>query len=998
MKNSMNQFRLSFLIVLIVLTSISLFTFSLLGLHQQAQAAFLGIHTVTKTTDTNDGVCNADCSLREAISQASDGDSIVFANDLALGGPVTLTLSLGELTISNSLSISGPEAGNLTISGNQNGRIFHISDGNSNINQQVTLSNLILINGKVGVGSYGGAIRATENITLHQMILRANQAQYGGGLFVSLGSNGLVNIEQSLIASNIATQTISTTPASAWGGGIYIDDQFGGAVSISDSQVSQNIVSVTTISGTGLVTGYGGGLFANSHSNGTSGFVNIVNTTFNGNQVLISSTGSVMAHGGALYLNNRGDSDGHGNTVLIQGSSILENLVTVSSHDLVFGKGGALYFDAKGDDNQAGGDISILNSHIDNNRLFSQSINSTILNGGAIFVDSQSSSSGAGKGGDFNLIHSSISNNVLSGTSTASLPFLYGGGLSIDNQSQEAASGGHVTITNSILSGNMITLTAVASTYSANGGGGAIYAQSRGHIEDGNGGHISILNSYINNNEVTAFSEDYIFLEGGAIKIEARGGSGESFGTANGGKGGYIFISNSDISNNTLNRTNSNNSGSVAGGGLYIDIQGGSGSSFGSGNGGPGGDFTIAQSTVSNNQIVSEATSNTPVNQGGGIYLRGDGGSDSSFGSGNGGPGGDVSIRNSTVSQNSITSSTSNSIDFGGGINIFNPDSDTAVGSNLEILHGTIVQNSIENIGSRNNLQNDATSIGGSTTQEGAGVYLFGRTALVTNTIIASNDLSPAANQDITGTINIWNSIIGIDSGVMITDSGGNITGTTSNPIDPQLGVLQNNGGYGPTHALLDGSQALESGLASSCLTVDQRGYGRPYDSDDNGIANCDIGAFENRIFNAYLPKVLNSYANLPDLVVQTITVTSDSVTLTIVNQGAAATDQDFWVDLYINPDIPPSDSNQTWETQGGQGIAWAVTSLSLAPNEIKTLSLHDNYYDPMNSNFSGTFPTNAQIYAQVDSVNLETAYGNILETHEVLNEPYNNIYGPVSP
>ena len=40
--------------------------------------------TVTKIADTNDGVCDSDCSLREAIAVASTGDTISF--DLSLWG------------------------------------------------------------------------------------------------------------------------------------------------------------------------------------------------------------------------------------------------------------------------------------------------------------------------------------------------------------------------------------------------------------------------------------------------------------------------------------------------------------------------------------------------------------------------------------------------------------------------------------------------------------------------------------------------------------------------------------------------------------------------------------------------------------------------------------------------------------------------------------------------------------------------------------------------
>ena len=48
-------------------------SFLVFFLFAHAQAATL---TVTKTADTNDSICDADCSLREAISTAISGDTI----------------------------------------------------------------------------------------------------------------------------------------------------------------------------------------------------------------------------------------------------------------------------------------------------------------------------------------------------------------------------------------------------------------------------------------------------------------------------------------------------------------------------------------------------------------------------------------------------------------------------------------------------------------------------------------------------------------------------------------------------------------------------------------------------------------------------------------------------------------------------------------------------------------------------------------------------------
>ena len=71
-----------------------------------------------------------------------------------------------------------------------------------------------------------------------------------------------------------------------------------------------------------------------------------------------------------------------------------------------------------------------------------------------------------------------------------------------------------------------------------------------------------------------------------------------------------------------------------------------------------------------------------------------------------------------------------------------------------------------------------------------------------------------------------------------ITDQPG-AGNTTANP---QLGPLADNGGPTNTHALLDGSSALDAGTSTDAPATDQRGISRP-----QGIA-FDIGAYERAI------------------------------------------------------------------------------------------------------------------------------------------------------
>lgn len=68
---------------------------------------------------------------------------------------------------------------------------------------------------------------------------------------------------------------------------------------------------------------------------------------------------------------------------------------------------------------------------------------------------------------------------------------------------------------------------------------------------------------------------------------------------------------------------------------------------------------------------------------------------------------------------------------------------------------------------------------------------------------------------------------------------------------NPQLGPLANNGGSTSTHALQAGSVAIDH-VMSGCtdqqgnsLTTDQRDMTRPQDGNTDGVARCDVGAYE---------------------------------------------------------------------------------------------------------------------------------------------------------
>ena len=249
---------------------------------------------------------------------------------------------------------------------------------------------------------------------------------------------------------------------------------------------------------------------------------------------------------------------------------------------------------------------------------------------------------------------------------------------------------------------------------------------------------------------------------------------------------------------------------------------------------------------------------------------------------------------------------------------------------------------------------------------EGIGFTTNAATAFTTGNVL-SND----SDVDLSDTLSV-------DS---VNDSG--LLGTLTNNNDGTFDYDPN----GMFDSLLPGQQAQDVfsyDVTDGTLT-------------DTAVVTITVTGFT-RSYETYLPIVTNNVTYAPDLVVTAMTVTANSVEVMITNQGETAVTDDFWVDVYIDPDTPPTGVNQTWETQGGEGLVWGVTNITLNPGETLLLNLSSPYYAPDLSSFSGNIATGTAVYAQVDSANVNTAFGNVLETHEILGNPYNNIMMVTAP
>jgi hypothetical protein len=277
--------------------------------------------TVTNTDDSGSG------SLRQAIINAADNDTIDLTG---ISGMITLAT---ELTVNKSVTITGPGASALTISGNNAVRVFNIASG-----KIVSISGLTVANGRVE-DNLGGGILNLGNLTLNNVVVTNNAAARGtqgpfvrgGGIYSQLNESSLT----------ITNSVISNNTAAGEGGGIYIHS---GVLNLQNVTIDNNHVTDST--------SVGGGINIGSNVPTPVTFNNLTisnNSAVSGGGGLISYT-SLTIFNSVVFNNSVAGgtnlNDGRGGGMYLTGSSKTYTLtnVTISgnsaSHAVSSGVGG----------------------------------------------------------------------------------------------------------------------------------------------------------------------------------------------------------------------------------------------------------------------------------------------------------------------------------------------------------------------------------------------------------------------------------------------------------------------------------------------------------------------------------------------------------------------------------------------------------------------------------------------------------------------------------
>ena len=306
--------------------------------------------TVTNGNDSGPG------SLRQALAQANDGDTINFDPSVNI-----VTLTSTELSITKSVTVSAsPQMVTVMRSSQTEFRIFHVMPGHS-----VEINGLTISGGHITGGNGGGILNDNSTLTIAHCTVWANaivNASSGNNFGGGIHNSGTMTLNQVIVSNNNASFC-------GCGNGV----PSGGGISNTGTMI---IIAGTVQSNAGgaFWLWSGGGIY-----NSNTGIMTITGTTISGNQT--GNPGHFGAIGGGIA--NYG-------TLTIQDSTVSGN--TALGGDLDGGYGGGI----------SGNNVTITNSTITGNSALrgggvagggniahtTFSNNSASLSGGALYLTS----------------------------------------------------------------------------------------------------------------------------------------------------------------------------------------------------------------------------------------------------------------------------------------------------------------------------------------------------------------------------------------------------------------------------------------------------------------------------------------------------------------------------------------------------------------------------------------------------------------------------------
>jgi hypothetical protein len=271
-------------------------------------------------TNAND---NGAGSLRDAVTQANAhaGNDLITFDPVFFSVPRVITLTSGEIGISDAVNISGPGASLLTVNGNAIGRIFNTSPAPTG--SAITISGLTIAGGKVtthGAGIFVG----DEALELDGCVVTGNTSTGDGGGIYLQSPTGSLLIQGCTISNN------TVTAASNDGGGINV--QSAATVSILNSNITGNnaadsgggiyfynggslVLVNSTLANNTATSGIGGGLYF-------YGTVGAAGLTIRNSTVSANTSGS---SGGGIVL------PGFNGTLVVQNCTITGNSAKAGS-------------------------------------------------------------------------------------------------------------------------------------------------------------------------------------------------------------------------------------------------------------------------------------------------------------------------------------------------------------------------------------------------------------------------------------------------------------------------------------------------------------------------------------------------------------------------------------------------------------------------------------------------------------------------------------------